>query len=147
MKIGDWVTIHNHTTIYGYEDVEIGECSWIGQNAILNCTAPSRIGRGCTISAYSNLWTHFSGGDPLQGCRYGEGNEAPCTLEDDVWIGVGASVAPVTIGAQALLLAGSIVTKDIPRNTVWGGTRRLISRASWARRMLICSLRASLSIC
>ncbi|MCC7478002.1 acyltransferase [bacterium] len=121
VKIGDWVTIHNHTTIYGYEELEIGECSWIGQNVILNCTAPLRIGRGCTISAYSNLWTHFSGGDPLQGCRYGEGNEAPCSLGEDAWIGVQCSIAPVSIGEKALVLAGSIVTKDIPRNTVWGG--------------------------
>jgi acetyltransferase-like isoleucine patch superfamily enzyme len=119
--IGDYVTLHNHTTIYGYDDVSIGECTWVGQNAILNCSGPLRIGRGCTISAYSNLWTHFSGGDTLQGCRYGPGNIKPCTLADDVWIGVQACIAPVSIGEKALVLAGAIVTKDIPANTTWGG--------------------------
>jgi acetyltransferase-like isoleucine patch superfamily enzyme len=119
--IEDYVTIHNHTTIYGYDEVHIGACTWIGQNAILNCTGPLRIGRGCTISAYSSLWTHFSGGDPIQGCRYGAANVRPCTLEDDVWIGVGALVAPVTIGERALIMAGSVLTKDVPANCTWGG--------------------------
>lgn len=119
VSIGDYTVIHNHTTIYGYSSVAIGACSWIGQNVILNCTAPLTIGRGCTISALSNIWTHFGGGDPLQGCRYD--SVKPATLGDDVWIGVQASVAPVRIGDRALILAGSVVTKDIEENRVVGG--------------------------
>ena len=120
VRIGDFVTIHHHVTIYGYDEVHIGACSWIGQNAILNCTAPLHIGRGCTISAYSSLWTHFSGGDPLQGCHFNQ--RQPCTLGDDAWIGVQCSVAPVEFGAKSLLLAGSVLTRDVPSNRVWGGT-------------------------
>ena len=119
VRIGDHVVIHHHTTIYGYDEISIGDCSWIGQNVILNCTARLAIGRGCTISAYSNLWTHFSGGDPVFGSRFN--NLKPASIGDDVWIGVQASIAPVDIGAQALILAGAVVTKDIPPNTVWGG--------------------------
>lgn len=119
VRIGDHVVIHHHTTIYGYDEIAIGDCSWIGQNVILNCTARLAIGRGCTISAYSNLWTHFSGGDPVFGCRFN--SQKPASIGDDVWIGVQASIAPVDIGAQALVLAGAVVTKDIPPNTVWGG--------------------------
>jgi acetyltransferase-like isoleucine patch superfamily enzyme len=119
VRIGDFVTIHHHTTIYGYAEVSIGACSWIGQNVVLNCTAPLRIGRGCTLSAYSNVWTHFSGGDPLEGCNFN--HQRPCTLADDVWVGVQCSVAPVSIGARSLLLAGGVLTKDVPDNRVWGG--------------------------
>lgn len=119
ITIGDYVTIHHHTTIYGYDEVSIGDCCWIGQNAILNCTAPLKLGRGVTISAYSNVWTHFSGGDPLQGCRYDDSQAA--SIGDDAWIGVQATIAPVNIGARALVLAGAVVTKDVPPNTVWGG--------------------------
>ena len=117
--IGDFTVIHNHTTIYGYDEVRIGACTWIGQNAVLNCTAPLSIGAGCTISAYSNIWTHFSGGDPLEGCRYN--SRKPASIGADAWIGVQASIAPVNIGARALVLAGSVVTRDVPENTVWGG--------------------------
>lgn len=119
VRIGDYCIIHHHTTIYGYDDVVIGDCSWVGQNAILNCTAPLTIGRGCTLSAMSNIWTHFSGGDPVAGCQFNQRRAA--SLGDDVWIGVQASIGPVNIGEKALVLAGSVVTKDIPPNSVYGG--------------------------
>ena len=119
VHIGDFCIIHHHTTIYGYDDVVIGDCTWVGQNAILNCTAPLTIGRGCTLSAYSNLWTHFSGGDPVEGCVFNRRKAA--SLGNDVWIGVQASIGPVSIGEKALVLAGSVVTKNIPPNTVHGG--------------------------
>jgi acetyltransferase-like isoleucine patch superfamily enzyme len=117
--IGDYTRISHHVTIYGYDEVYIGPCGWIGQNVILNSTAPLRIGRGVTLSAYSNLWTHFTGGDVVEGCRFDSAR--PCTLGEDVWIGVQASIAPVSIGDKALVLAGSVVARDIPANTVWGG--------------------------
>jgi len=119
VTLGDYVTIHHHTTIYGYDEVQIGDCCWLGQNVILNCTAPLKIGRGVTISAYANVWTHFSGGDPLAGCRFD--SATPASIGDDAWLGVQATVAPVAIGARALVLAGAVVTRDVPANTVWGG--------------------------
>lgn len=119
IHIGDYCTIHHHVTIYGYDEVVIGACCWIGQGAVLNCTAPLSIGRGCTISALANVWTHFSGGDPVEGCNFNR--RKTCTLGEDVWLGVQASVAPVNIGAKSLVLAGAVVTKDIPPNCVYGG--------------------------
>jgi len=119
VEIGDFVTLTHHTTIYGYDKVVIGANGWIGQHVILNCTAPLTIGRGATISAYANLWTHFSGGDTVEGCRYDSRQAA--TLGEDVWIGVQASIAPVHIGDKALVLAGAVVTKDIAANRVYGG--------------------------
>jgi len=117
--IGDYCTIHHHVTIYGYEEVVIGPCTWIGQGAILNCTAPLHIGRGCIISAMANIWTHFSGGDPVEGCNFQ--SRKACRLGEDAWVGVQASIAPVSIGAKALVLSGAVVTKDIPPNRTYGG--------------------------
>ncbi|MBN2083555.1 acyltransferase [bacterium] len=119
VEIGDFVTLTHHVTIYGYDKVVIGANSWIAQNVILNCTAPLSIGRGAIISAYANLWTHFSGGDTVEGCRFDSKQAA--TLGEDVWIGVMASIAPVEIGDKALVLAGSVVTKNIAANRVYGG--------------------------
>ena len=119
ITIGDYCTIHHHTTIYGYEEVVIGACTWIGQNAVLNCTARLSIGRGCTISAFANVWTHFSGGDMVQGCNFNRRKAA--AIGDDAWLGVQATLAPVAVGEKAMILAGAVVTKDIPPNTVWGG--------------------------
>lgn len=49
-----------------------------------------------------------------------------CTQTDktgkDVWIGSNSTVLPgVTIGDNAVIGAGSVVTKDIPKNTVAAG--------------------------
>lgn len=43
-------------------------------------------------------------------------------VEDDVWIGHGATiVGPVRIGMGAVVAAGAVVTKDIPACEIWGG--------------------------
>lgn len=121
LDIGEWCTIHSPVKIYGYDACVIGDCSWIAQDAILNCTARLEIGRGAIISARASVWTHFSGGDPVQGCRFSSDNAKPCTLGGDVWIGVGASVAPIIAGEKSIALANAAVVKDMLPNRVYGG--------------------------
>lgn len=44
---------------------------------------------------------------------------APIVIEDDVWIGAGATVAPgVTIGHGSVVGAGAVVAKDVPPMSV-----------------------------
>ncbi|EFR44685.1 CatB-related O-acetyltransferase [Streptococcus pseudoporcinus] len=43
-------------------------------------------------------------------------------IEDDVWIGTNAIIlSGVTIGKGAVIAAGSVVTKDVPPYTIYGG--------------------------
>lgn len=45
------------------------------------------------------------------------------TIEKNVWLGAGVIVLPgVTIGANTVIGAGSLVTKDLPKNVVAFGT-------------------------
>ena len=47
---------------------------------------------------------------------------APIHIGKNVWIGANATVLPgVTIGDNAVIAAGAVVTKDVPANTVVGG--------------------------
>ncbi|HEY0559368.1 MAG TPA: sugar O-acetyltransferase [Frankiaceae bacterium] len=47
--------------------------------------------------------------------RYDSITHAPIVLEDDVWIGAGATVTPgVTIGRGSVVGAGAVVAKDVP---------------------------------
>ncbi|MGH2227082.1 DapH/DapD/GlmU-related protein, partial [Enterococcus faecalis] len=42
----------------------------------------------------------------------------PIIVEDNVWIGESASILPgVTIGKNAIVAAGALVTKGVPANT------------------------------
>ena len=44
------------------------------------------------------------------------------TIKENAWIGIGAIICPgVTIGRNAVVAAGAVVTKDVPDNVVVGG--------------------------
>jgi acetyltransferase-like isoleucine patch superfamily enzyme len=44
------------------------------------------------------------------------------TIEDDVWIGVNATILPgVRVGRGAVVAAGSVVTQDVPEFAIVGG--------------------------
>lgn len=46
----------------------------------------------------------------------------PIVIKRNAWIGAGATILPgVTVGENAVVAAGSVVTKDVPSNTVVGG--------------------------
>ena len=47
---------------------------------------------------------------------------APVVIKHDAFIGAGSIILPgVTIGANSIVGAGSVVTKNIPDNQIWGG--------------------------
>ena len=54
----------------------------------------------------------------------------PVVLKRNCWIGAGATILPgVTVGENAIVGAGSVVTKDVEPNTaVAGNPARLIKR-------------------
>ena len=53
----------------------------------------------------------------------------PVKIEDGAWIGGGAIILPgVTIGRNAVIGAGAVVTKDIPANAVAVGSPARVIR-------------------
>lgn len=54
---------------------------------------------------------------------------APVVLMNDCWIGAGATILPgITIGSEAIVGAGSVVTKDVPERTVAAGVPARVIR-------------------
>lgn len=109
----------------GFGIISVGQGTWIGQYNNLRAGAGNiRIGANCLISQFCSL---IASGHGVE--RHQLINKQPppakvgLTIEDDVWMGAGATVVPgVTIHQGAIIGAGSVVTHDVPRYEIWGGT-------------------------
>lgn len=120
LEIGDYCKIHHHTNFHGYKPLKIGHNCWIGQGTIVDSIGGTTIGNNCGIGAYSQLWSHIRYGDPLEGCNYN--SSSPLVVEDDVWFVGHCIVSPVTARSKSMALVGSVITKDMEENRIYGGS-------------------------
>jgi len=104
---------------------KIGKNVFISGGNILDRVRPDLI----TIEDYVSLaggvyiLTHSNPTTPLREIL-GESSHkiAPVVIKKGAWIGVNCVIMPgVTIGENAIVAAGSVVTKDVPSYTVVGG--------------------------
>jgi len=106
-------------------EIVIGEDTGMSGGSI--CAAASiRIGAGCLIGANVTLAdTDFHAIDPTNRRYNRNANEiatAPIVIEDNVFIGADVFVLKgVTIGKNSVIGAGSVVTRDIPANSIAAG--------------------------
>ena len=93
----------------------------INYNCVILDTSPVNIGAGAFIAPGVCLACSGHAVDPGQRSQ-GIGTSAPITLEENVWIGANATVCGgVTIGADSVIGAGSVVTHDIPAGVIAAG--------------------------
>ena len=82
------------------------------------------IGRDCLIAQNVSLVAsnhHVRAGEIYSRSGWDE-TRTGLTVGDNVWIGCGVTVLPgCQIGNGAVIGAGSVVTKNIPANTLWAG--------------------------
>lgn len=106
----------------------------IGSRTFVNYGTSIAAGESVTIGANCLIGTHVLIADnDFHRLEADRRNEAPDTdpvvLADNVWIGQRAMVLKgVTIGENSVVAAGSVVTKDVPANTVVGGVPARILR-------------------
>ena len=108
IRIGRNVFVNQNCTFYDLGGLDIGDDVMIGPNVSVVTTGhpldPSRR-RAVTI------------GEPI-------------VIEKNVWIAAGATiVGGVTLGENAVVAAGSVVTKDVPPNTLVGGNPARVIRS------------------
>jgi acetyltransferase-like isoleucine patch superfamily enzyme len=108
IRVGDRVFINQNCTFYSLAEITLGDDVMIGPNVSLitseHPVAPSK------RRAY------------LLG--------KPITIETGVWIAAGATViGGVTIGENAVVAAGSVVTRDVPPNTLVAGNPARVIRS------------------
>jgi putative colanic acid biosynthesis acetyltransferase WcaF len=57
---------------------------------------------------------------------------APITIDDGAWVGASVFVGPgVEIGAETVVAAGSVVTHNLPANSVWAGNPAVQRGVRW----------------
>ncbi len=112
-------------------NIIIGNKSWFNVSCQLDGVNGIEFGEsslmGPGVKIYTDLEHNFSQG--LQELLYYLGRQgvAPAkagkvVFKENVWIGGGAIIFPgVTIGQNSVIAAGSLVTADVPANTVFAG--------------------------
>lgn len=121
--IGQNTCVCGSSFLYGRGQFEIGPDSWIspGFRCYTTPNAKVSIGANCDIGHEVTILTgtHLIGDGAR---RAGQAREDNVVIGDGCWIGARTLILPGTeIGAGAVIGAGSVVTKDIPDNTLQAG--------------------------
>jgi len=98
---------------YGF-NISVGMRFYANVDCVFLDCAPIEIGDHVLLGPGVHLYTATH---PLDSAERRRGLELakPIVVGDDVWLGGGAIVLPgVTIGARAVVGAGSVVTRDVP---------------------------------
>lgn len=115
--VGDRPNIFRGSEILG--PVRIGNDVFIGRDAYVrpHVTIGSRVSIGPFVRLISD--THEIGNSAR---RAGRNVFLPISIGDGTWIGASVTVVGgVSIGRGCVVAAGSIVTSDVPDNTLVGG--------------------------
>ena len=120
IEIGDYCKIHHHTNIHGYKPIKIGHNAWVGQYTIIDGIGGTTIGNNCGIGAHSQLWSHILFGDDLEGCNYNSNKNL--TIGNDCWFVGHCIVSPIVAEDKSMALVGSVITKDMKYNHIYGGS-------------------------
>lgn len=123
---------------YGF-NIEIGENFFSNYNLTILDGGKVRIGDNVQIAPNVSIYT---AGHPLHPQARNTGYEYafPVTIGNNVWIGGSVTILPgVTIGDNAVIGAGSVVSRDIPPNAVAvGNPCRVVRTITDADRDFFC---------
>ena len=135
-QIGTGVIVHSPLLIHNatadpsshYSNLCIGDDAYLGRDVFLDLADCITIEDRATVSMRVTILTHTHAGEsPLSRGRLPP-ESAPVVLERGCYLGAGATVlSGVRVGAQAIVGAGAVVTRDVePGVTVAGVPAREI---------------------
>lgn len=117
--------VDNRFTLFPPFYTDFGRNIHIGKNVFINSCCQFQdqggifIGNDCLIGHSVVMATLNHDFNPAKRQNL---HHAPIKLGNGVWVGAHATItAGVTIGDNAIVAAGAVVTKDVPANVVVGG--------------------------
>ena len=116
--VGDRVVVRPPFRCDYGANITIGTDTFVNFDCVMLDVAPIALGQACQLAPRVQLLTAGHPIDPEPrriGWEYG----LPIAVGDNVWLGGGAIVCPgVTIGADTVVGAGAVVTRDLPAGVV-----------------------------
>lgn len=127
-KVGTGVVIKPRVNIHMPWKLEIGNDVWVGEEVFILNFEQVSIGSNVVISQRAFLCCgNHDFRQPSMPYR-----NAPITLEDGCWIGASCFVGPgVTVGVDAVVTSGSVVTTSLPPGGVCGGNPAIFKTERW----------------
>jgi maltose O-acetyltransferase len=111
---------------YGY-NIECGENVFFNVNCVVLDTMKVKIGSNVLFGPGVHIYTATHPLDKIE--RRTVENSKPVTIGNDCWIGGQVIICPgVTIGFGSVIGAGSVVTKDIPEDSLAVGNPAKVIR-------------------
>jgi len=119
------VKIENSCNILGANGFSIGDNSSLSCNTTVFATFGVTIGKNCLISSNCGIssYNHITNSlDRMSDTDLDVNYSKPVIVKDNVWVGMNTCILPgVTIGNNAIIGSGSVVTKNVPENQIWAG--------------------------
>jgi len=119
-SMGKGCSISDRVALFCPENISLGDKVILNDGVILQSCEDTAV-EICDNVVLSYDAMILTGGIDPTGRVHGH-LSFPVVIKDRVWIGARAIVLPgVTIGEDAVVAAGSVVTKDVPPNTLVAG--------------------------
>ena len=127
-RIGKGVIIKPRVNIHFPWKLTVGDHTWVGEEVFLLNFEPITIGEQCCISQRAFLCTgNHDYREPSMPYR-----NQPISIQNGAWVGAQVFVSPgVTIGSEAVIAAGSVVTRSQPAGAVCAGNPCTVLRNRW----------------
>jgi acetyltransferase-like isoleucine patch superfamily enzyme len=123
VKVGSYCYIGERSKIWSLDQIQIGDRVFISHNVNIHDTNSHPIDAKARHEHFKQI---LAVGYPSDSIGI---YSSPIFIEDDVWIGFNSTILKgVTIGKGSIIGASSVVTKDVPPNTIVAGNPAIIIR-------------------
>lgn len=139
-SVGEGVWVESPFSCDYGRNIHVGDGTFVNAQCVFLDGAEIRIGRDVLIAPGVQLLTVThpvaarerltSDAERAAGAPPYRTRAAPITIGDRCWLGAGVLVMPgVTIGAETVVGAGSVVTRDLPAGVLAVGSPARVARA------------------
>jgi acetyltransferase-like isoleucine patch superfamily enzyme len=139
-EIGNEVTFASGSSIHARERGEhglfkVGSGSYIGNNTIIDLSTDISIGKEVAIGPNCVIYTHDHDYRNRQNVPWkGALLKGPVVIMDGAWIASNVTILPgISIGKNAVVAAGAVVTRSVPDGTLVGGIPAKIIKNDWTQ--------------